>query len=104
MEGYLVRLKSKWGIKSNLQLGLILAVFSITGSVSVWIAKPILEWTGIQSDMNPWIRIPLRIVITLPVYQIILLFVGGVFGQFRFFLNLQKKWLRLGSGSKSKIS
>jgi len=45
--------------------------------------------------MNPWIRVPLRIIAVLPVYQVMLLVIGSLFGQFRFFLNLQKKWWRI---------
>jgi ferrochelatase len=50
---------------------------------------------GITNDMNPWIRVPLRIIAVLPVYQVMLLVIGSLFGQFRFFLNLQKKWWRI---------
>lgn len=95
MMNYLERLKVKWDIKSNAQLIIILIVFSITGSASLYVARPILEKMGITNDLNPWIRIPLRILAILPVYQVMLLVVGAVFGQFRFFLNLQKKWWRI---------
>lgn len=74
----------------------VFIVFAITGSASVWVAKPVLNIIGVSDDMNPWIRIPLRIVLILPVYQVMLLVIGGVFGQFHFFLALQKKWWRIG--------
>ena len=92
---YIDRLKLKWGIASNVQLVVILVVFAITGSASVWVAKPILHVLGISPDLNPWIRIPLRILIVFPVYQVILLVIGGLFGQFQFFYKLQRKWFRL---------
>ena len=95
MKAYLQRLKEKWNISSDRQLAVVFLVFAITGSGSLKLARPILDLLGISDISNPWIRIPLRILIVLPVYQVLLLVVGTIFGQFRFFLNLQKRWLRL---------
>lgn len=97
MKAYLQRLKSKWEIKSDAQLALIFLVFAITGSGSVKLSKPVLDYFGISAIENGWIRIPLRLLMIFPVYQVLLLLVATVFGQFRFFLNLQKKWFRIGS-------
>lgn len=96
MNAYLTRLKQKWGIQSDRQLAVVFIVFGITGSGSVQLAKPILHLAGISSIENAWIRVPLRLLLIFPVYQVLLLIVGGIFGQFRFFLNLQKRWFRLG--------
>jgi len=96
MKKYLEKLKTKWEIKSDFQMVIVFIVFAITGSSSVKLANPLLNFLGIQSDMNAWIRIPLRILVVLPVYQVMLLLIGTVFGQFRFFFNLQKRWLRIG--------
>ena len=95
MSNYLEKLKTKWGITSNFQMAVVFIVFAITGSSSLWVAKPVLTMIGITDEMNPWIRVPLRIVLILPVYQVMLLIIGAAFGQFTFFLNLQKKWWRL---------
>jgi hypothetical protein len=95
MSNYLERLKTKWGITSNFQMAVVFIVFAITGSSSLWVAKPVLTMIGITDEMNPWIRVPLRIVLILPVYQVMLLIIGAAFGQFTFFLNLQKKWWRI---------
>ena len=95
MSNYLEKLKTKWGITSNFQMAVVFIVFAITGSSSLWVAKPVLTMIGITDEMNPWIRVPLRIILILPVYQVMLLIIGAAFGQFTFFLNLQKKWWRL---------
>ena len=95
MSNYLERLKTKWGITSNFQMAVVFIVFAITGSSSLWVAKPVLTMIGITDEMNPWIRVPLRIILILPVYQVMLLIIGAAFGQFTFFLNLQKKWWRI---------
>jgi hypothetical protein len=95
MSSYLERLKTKWGITSNFQMVIVFIVFAITGSASLFVARPVLERIGITDDLNPWIRVPIRIVAILPLYQVMLLVIGSIFGQFRFFLNLQKKWWRI---------
>ena len=85
-------LKTKWGITGNFQLFLILVVFSITGSLAVAVVKPLLSTIGISSQtMSPWLYYPLRLLIIFPCYQVMLLIVAAVFGQFQFFWNFEKK-------------
>ena len=92
------QLKEKLGITSNFQLVIILIVFSVTGSIAVWIAKPILDSIGLdKSSVSPWIFWPIRIVIIFPTYQVLIVIIGALFGQFSFFWTLEKKMLaRLG--------
>ena len=92
------RFKEKWNIKSNLQLVIICIVFSVTGSIAVWIAKPILEIVGLdKSAVSPWIFWPIRISIIFPIYQVLIVIIGAIFGQFKFFWAFEKKMLfRLG--------
>ena len=92
------KLKKKWGITSNFQIIIILVVFSITGSVAVWIAKPVLNLVGINKQaFSPWLFWPIRILIIFPIYQILIVIIGALFGQFKFFWSFEKKMLvRLG--------
>ena len=92
------RLKEKWGITSNFQFIIILIVFSVTGSLAVWVAKPILELVGLdKSAVTAWIFWPIRIVIIFPIYQVMIVVIGALFGQFKFFWAFEKKMLvRLG--------
>ena len=92
------KLKEKWGITSNFQIIIILLVFSITGSVAVWIAKPVLNLVGINKQaFSPWLFWPIRILIIFPIYQILIVIIGALFGQFKFFWSFEKKMLvRLG--------
>ena len=88
------KLKDKWNITSNFQLIIILIVFAITGSLSLVVSEPILEMLGIKSSsMSPWIFTPLRLIIVFPVYQLLILAIGFLFGQFNFFWQLEKKML-----------
>ena len=94
------KIKKRWGIESNLQLAVIFIVFAVTGSSAVYVAKPFLQWVGLQSEnfgdswWGPWVYWTLRILIIFPIYQVLLVFFGWVFGQFRFFWNMEKKMLR----------
>ncbi len=97
--GYFNRLKDKWDVESNLQLVIIFVVFAITGSSSVKIAKPLLDFVGVEKsafegvilgDALYWF---LRILIVFPIYQVLLIFFGTLFFQFKFFWNFEKKIL-----------
>lgn len=88
------KLKERWGITSNFQLVIILIVFAITGSTSAWVTRPILAFIGIEKDtMNPFIYWPLSLLLILPVYKILLIIIGTIFGQYRFFSQFVKKML-----------
>lgn len=98
-------LKKRWGIRSGFQLLLILIVFALTGSAAVYVAKPFLEFLGLERGNFPeawwggWLYWTLRILVIFPIYQVLLVFFGFLFGQFRFFWNIEKKMLsRLGMG------
>jgi hypothetical protein len=97
------KLKEKWGISSNFQFIMILIGFSITGSLSAYLAGPILNYIGLQKSnfstftLGTVLYYILRILFIFPVYQVLLVVVGTVIGQFRFFWNFEKKMLcRLG--------
>ena len=88
------KLKEKWGIDSNFQLVIILIVFSVTGSIAVWIAKPLLDLVGLdKTTLSPWVFWPIRISIIFPIYQVLIVIIGALFGQFQFFWAFEKKML-----------
>jgi hypothetical protein len=95
------KLKKRWGIESNFQIIVIFIVFAITGSVSAKLAAPITEFIGItQESVSGWIYWPVRILLIFPIYQVLLVFIGWLFGQYKFFWAFEKKMLkRLGLGS-----
>ena len=86
------KLKRRWEIESNFQLILILIVFSITGSASAWVSKPFVEWFGLSGEMMPkWLFTILRLILIFPIYNVLLLAIGTIFGQFKFFWAFEKK-------------
>lgn len=89
------KLKKRWGIDNNLQLFVIFVVFAITGSSSVKLAEPVLHFIGlVEGSVNAWVYWPIRILLIFPLYQILLVAFGWLFGQFEFFWNFEKKMLR----------
>ncbi|WP_298393024.1 DUF6787 family protein [Flavobacterium sp.] len=87
--------KERWNITSDWQVFVILVVFAVTGSTSALIAKPILSFFGItKSSTSLWMFYPLYILMIFPVYQILLVSFGFLFGQFKFFWAFEKKMLR----------
>ena len=94
------KLKKRWGIHSTLQTIVICVVFALTGLCSAELAAPLTEGIGLhKKDVSGWIYWPVRVLLIFPIYQVLLLFFGWIFGQFRFFWAFEKKMLkRLGLG------
>ena len=92
---YLQGFKQRWGIHSNWQLGVIILVFAVTGSVAVALAESITRILGLQAATTPaWLFWPVRIVLIFPLYQLLLIGVGTLFGQHRFFWAFEKTMLK----------
>ena len=86
-------LKKRWGINSNWQLAIIFVVFAVTGSTSALLAKPITNLIGLTKENVGYFYIPFRILLIFPIYQILLVLIGFLFGQFTFFWAFEKKML-----------
>ncbi len=98
------KLKKKWNIKSNFQLTIILLVFTVNGSLSVAMAKPLMKVIGMSAEgTDPLIFWSVRILVMFVIYQILLVLIGTLFGQHKFFWNMEKKMLsRMGFGKLLK--
>ncbi len=83
------KLKARWEITSNWQLIVIFIVFGITGSTAAKLGEPLTLLLGISKEF--WLFWPIRILIIFPAYQLILLLVGWLYGEFLFFWNFEKK-------------
>jgi len=90
----LKKLKERWNIESDWQLTIIFIVFALTGSTSAKFAGPLTEFVGITQDMSGFIYWPVRILIIFPIYQVLLVSMGWIFGEYHFFWNFEKKMLR----------
>ena len=70
------------------QLIIIFIVFGITGSLSVVLGKYVLIKIIGQDFVNNDFYWILRLILIFPLYQILLIFVGTLFGQFKYFWKL----------------
>ncbi|MCM8570243.1 diacylglyceryl transferase [Gramella jeungdoensis] len=88
------KLKNRWGIDSNWQLFIIFLVFAITGSSAAKLASPLCESLGITQESTHWsLYWFARIFLIFPIYQVLLVTFGWIFGQFQFFWAFEKKML-----------
>ncbi|MEM6720710.1 MAG: DUF6787 family protein [Bacteroidota bacterium] len=94
------KLEDKWKVNYRWEMIVIFLVFAITGTSSMRIAKPLLYWFGFNRGLFPeaflggFLYWSIRIVIILPIYQLLLIIFGTLFGQFKFFWEFEKKMLR----------
>ncbi|MFN4147264.1 MAG: DUF6787 family protein [Runella sp.] len=86
--GWISKLKNRWGLTSTWQLLVILVVFACTGFTVMYTKRGLVKWLEIESTGVSWL---FNLLIILPLYQLILLIYGAIFGQFHFFWNFEKK-------------
>lgn len=86
------KLMKKWKV-SKTDLFFILCVFAITGTTTAYLSKVVTGWVGF-SDATHWgWKLLLRLAVLLIGYQVILLLVAFLLGQFSFFWKFEKKLL-----------
>ncbi len=93
------KLENKWVTNYRWELITIFIVFAITGSASARISGPFLELIGFSravfADNWYWgvLYWSIRIFIIFPIYQVLLIVIGFLFGQYRFFRDFEVKML-----------
>jgi hypothetical protein len=88
--GWIQKLQTRWNVKSAAQVVVILIVFSCTG-ITVLFIKPVITSWLFADGGSTWFSI-LYYILILPVYNMLLLFYGFIFGQFRFFWAFEKRF------------
>ena len=89
---WIEKLKIRWKLDSAWKVVIVLLVFACTGFTILFIKRPLLNWlAGEQGDTT--LASVLYYVFILPLYNVILLGYGFVFGQFRFFWNFEKRFM-----------
>ncbi len=88
-------LKKFFKVSSIIQLTIIFLVFAITGSLSLYLSDFVLLFFNIsQENFNSFVYWLTRVLLIFPIYQILLIVVGTIFGEFKYFWNFEKKMLR----------
>lgn len=88
------KLERKWKLDYRWEMIRVFIVFSITGSSSVFIGKPIMAFIGItKENLSISLYWTLYFIVGIIFYQFMLVFYGWLFGQFKFFWEFEKKML-----------
>lgn len=85
------RLRERWNLKDGWQVAIVLIVFACTGFTVLFIKKPILQFLAGDAGSSTQASIIYYILI-LPLYNVLLLFYGFLFGQFAFFWAFEKRF------------
>ena len=80
-------------LKNYFQLVIIFIVFGITGSLSVILGKILLIELISEDFVNNDYYLVIRLIIIFPLYQVLLIIIGSIFGQFKYFWEIEKKIL-----------
>ena len=92
LEYLMEKIRKLFKVDSNYQLFIVNIVFAITGSLALYCAGILLDLINISADnTNTLIYWTLRIILILPVYQVLLLLIGAIFGEFKYFWAMEKK-------------
>lgn len=93
-------LQTRWNLKNGFQVVIVLVVFACTGFTVLFLKRPVVAFFTTDGEQGLWFSI-LYYILILPVYNVILLVYGFIFGQFSFFWEFEKKTFRRLTGKKS---
>lgn len=88
------KLQEHWKLESLTQVVLVLIVFALTGSSVLFLKKPLFSLLHLNDKLSGFVGTLIYLAVMLPLYQILLLAYGFVFGQFTFFWEFEKKSMR----------
>ncbi len=89
---WIEKLKTRWKLESAWQVLVVLLVFACTGFTILFIKKPLLTWLAGEQG-NTTLATVLYYIFILPLYNVVLLVYGFVFGQFKFFWDFEKRFM-----------
>ncbi|HEX5133318.1 MAG TPA: DUF6787 family protein [Candidatus Krumholzibacteria bacterium] len=90
--GAWARLRQRWGV-SNRGVVVILLAFSLAGLSTLKIGRPIVHMI-VPHDAPGWHYWPVKLLVVLPIYEVLLLCWGTLLGQGRFFRRKLRGTLR----------
>ena len=89
------KIRSFFKVESNFQLLIINIVIALTGTSSLFFADYILNILLInQNSHGNFLYWSIRIILILPIYQVLLIIFGSLFGEFKYFWRMEKKTIR----------
>ena len=89
------KLVNKFKANSIQHLFIIFIIFALSGSGSLFISSPILIALGLEKLITFYpLYIFVRIILIIPIYQLILIIIASLFGEFDYFWKFEKKFLQ----------
>jgi hypothetical protein len=85
------RLQERWNLKDGKQVLVVLLVFACTGFTVLFIKKPLLHFFAGEAG-NTTVASVLYYILILPLYNVLLLMYGFLFGQLSFFWAFEKRF------------
>ena len=89
------KLKKAFKVKSSYQLVVVFIVFGITGSLSLFVSDYILGFLNLNSFI-------LSVLLLIIIYQVLLVIIGTLFGEFTYFWAMEKKIISRFNFNRSK--
>lgn len=90
--GWVGRLADRWQVSPS-RVFIILLVFACTGTTVMLLKRPVVGLFS-EGGEQPLLFSVLYYVLILPIYNLILLVYGFLFGQFTFFWAFEKRFFR----------
>lgn len=94
---WLDKLSERWQVTPSRAI-IILIVFACTGFTVYFLKRPILNYFAPED--RTWLFSLAYWILIFPIYNLILLGYGFVFGQFNFFWEFEKRMFRRMAGRK----
>ena len=89
------KLVKRFKADSIKHLILIFTIFALSGSGSLLISDPILVVLDLKNFVTFYpLYIFIRILIIIPIYQLMLIIIATIFGEFKYFWQFEKKFLQ----------
>ena len=91
----LKKIIDKFNARSLKHLIIIFLVFALSGSASLLMSSSILTAINLKELINFYpLYLLVRIILLIPIYQLILIIIATLFGEFRYFWNFEKKFFK----------
>lgn len=90
---WLEKLRERWNLKSTGQVIVVLIVFACTGFTVLYLKQPVLQFFAGDPPFSTTATVVYYLLI-LPIYNVILLAYGFLFGQFSFFWAFEKRFVK----------
>ncbi len=97
--GWIDKLKQRWDLNTTWQVLVVLFVFACTGFTVMFLKNPLLGLIDPSYKESTTFTV-LYYILILPIYNLILLFYGLIFGKFKFFWEFEKRFVKRMTGRK----